>query len=101
VADFRGEPPRVIEREMTATPEEFERGLRSAFPAAVEGGPQRFRITHRGTVMEVEALPQPPRIIARFALPVLAVTIRFPTAGADERAATLAWLDLATHRGGG
>jgi hypothetical protein len=51
--------------------------------------------------MEVEAHPQKSRIIARLALPVLAVTIRFPTAGTDERAATLAWLDLATHRGGG
>lgn len=94
-------PPRVVEREMTATPDEFERGLRTAFPDAVEGGPRRFNATYRGTLMELELEPRAPRVIARLALPVLAVTIRFPTAGAAERTAMLAWLDLVTHRGGG
>jgi hypothetical protein len=94
-------PPPVVWREMTATPGEFERGLRAAFPGAVEGGPQRFVARRDGTVMEVELEPKSPRVIARLVLPVLAVTIRFPTAGDDERAAMLAWFDLATHRGGG
>lgn len=101
MADTADVPPRVIEREMTATPDEFERGLRSAFPDAVEGGQGRFRASYRGTLMEIESTPQPPRVIAHLALPVLAVSLRFPTAGAAERAAMLAWLDLVTHRGGG
>jgi hypothetical protein len=94
-------PPRVVRRQVTASPEEFAHGLRCAFPDAVEGGPERFRATYRGTVMEIELARSAPRVIGRLALPVLAVTLRFPSAGVDERAAMLARLDLATHRGGG
>ncbi|MBK6603697.1 MAG: hypothetical protein IPG28_19660 [Betaproteobacteria bacterium] len=94
-------PPRVVVRQVTASPEEFAHGLRCAFPEAVEGGPERFRATYRGTVMEIELARSAPRVIGRLALPVLAVTLRFPSAGVDERAAMLARLDLATHRGGG
>ncbi len=99
--DSVGAPPGIVEREVTATPEEFERGLRLAFPGAVAGGPRRFRATRNGIVMDAEWSPLPPRVIARLTLPVLAVTLRFPTAGAQERAEMLAWLDLVTHRGGG
>jgi hypothetical protein len=51
--------------------------------------------------MEVDVSALPPRAIGRLALPVLAVTLRFPSADAPERAAMLAWLDFAMHRGGG
>jgi hypothetical protein len=94
-------PSPVFEREVTATREEFLRGLRTAFPGAVAGGPERFRATYRGTVMDVELASLAPRVVGRLALPVLAVRIGFPAAGAEERAAMLAWLDLMTHRGGG
>ena len=86
---------------MTASLDEFERGLHTAFPEAVQGGPERFRATYRGTVMEVELNAAAARIIGQLSLPVLAVRISFPAAGAEERAAMLARLDLATHRGGG
>lgn len=96
-----GGPRSVLERLVTASPQEFERGLRTAFPDAVQGGPEWFRATYEGTVMEVELTPRAPRVLGRLALPVLAVRIRFPVAGAGERAAMLARMDRAMHRGGG
>jgi|OpeIllAssembly_1097287.scaffolds.fasta_scaffold125832_2 hypothetical protein len=94
-------PPAIIEREVTASVGEFERGLRLAFPQAIEGGPLHFSVRRHGCVMEVDVSALPPRAIGRLALPVLAVTLRFPSADAPERAAMLAWLDFAMHRGGG
>ena len=97
-----GRPPsRVIERQVTASPGEYAHGLHMAFPEAVQGGPEHFHATYRGTVMEIELTPRAPRIIGRLSLPVLEVTISFPAASVEERAAMLARLDLATHRGGG
>jgi hypothetical protein len=93
--------PRVIAREVTASPGEYRHGLHMAFPGAVQGGPERFQATYRGTIMEVELTPRAPRIIGQLSLPILEVRISFPAAGAEERAAMLARLDLATHRGGG
>jgi hypothetical protein len=95
------EPSRVIVRQVTASPGEFGHGLHMAFPGAVQGGPERFRATYRGTIMEVELTPRAPRIIGQLSLPVLDVTIRFPAASVEAHAAMLAQLDLATHRGGG
>jgi hypothetical protein len=95
-------PPAIIEREVTASGAEFERGLRLAFPQAIEGGPRHFRVRRGDCVMEVDVLPLPPRTFGQLALPVLAVTLRFPEAAAvAERVAMLAWLDFAMHRGGG
>lgn len=96
-----GAPPPVIEREVTASCGEFERGLRLAFPQAIEGGPHHFRVWRDDCVMEVDVSALPPRAIGGLALPVLAVTLRFPSATAADRAAMLAWLDFAMHRGGG
>ncbi len=96
-----GAPPSTVEREVTATPEEFARGLRLAFPGALAGGPRCYRVTRKGIAMDAEWSLRPPRVLAGLTLPVLAVTLRFPTADAQERAEMLAWLDLVTHRGGG
>jgi hypothetical protein len=101
VAASGAAPAAVLERAVTASRDEYERGLRAAFPDAVQGGPERFRATYRGTVMEVQLTPQPPRRIGRLDLPVLAVRISFPAAPAEERVTMLARLDLVTHRGGG
>lgn len=94
-------PPAIIEREVTASVDEFERGLRLAFPGAIEGGPRHFRVWRSDCAMEVDVSPLPPRALGGLALPLLAVTLHFPSAGAPERAAMLAWLDFAMHRGGG
>jgi hypothetical protein len=94
-------PSSVVERQVTASPGEFARGLHTAFPDAVQGGEEHFQATYRGTVMDVELTPQAPRVIGRLSLPVLAVRISFSAASVEERAAMLARLDLATHRGGG
>jgi hypothetical protein len=94
-------PPPVLERQVTASLEEFGRGLCAAFPESVHGGPERFQATYQGTVMDIELTPQAPRVIGRLALPVLAVRISFANARPEERSAMLARLDLAMHRGGG
>jgi hypothetical protein len=94
-------PPAIVEREVGASCAEFERGLRLAFPQAIEGGPRHFRVWRGGCVMEVDVSALPPRRIGELALPVLAVRLRFPSAAPGERAAMLAWLDFAMHRGGG
>jgi hypothetical protein len=94
-------PPAIIEREVTASVDEFARGLRLAFPGAIEGGPRHFRVWRNECEMDVDVSPLPPRAIGRLALPVLAVTLGFRSATAPERAAMLAWLDFAMHRGGG
>jgi hypothetical protein len=94
-------PALVIEREVGATPGEFEHGLRAAFPDAVEGGPHRFSATYRGTSMDVELELRAARVIGNLSLPVLAVRLSFPANSTEEHTAMLARLDLATHRGGG
>ena len=94
-------PPAIIQREVTASSNEFERRLRLAFPRAIEGGPRHFRVWRDDCVMEVDVSELSPRVIGSLALPALAVTLRFPSATSSERAAMLGWLDLAMHRGGG
>ena len=86
-----GAAPGVIEREMTATLEEFDAACARRFRPPSKAGrrasaspPRYCDDGGRGTAAAAANL------IARLALPVLVVTIRFPTAGADERAATLA-----------
>jgi hypothetical protein len=90
-----------IERQVAATPAEFARGLHLAFPAGVVGGPLEFRVTDGRAVMEVSLVPGPDRVIALLRLPTLHVTLRFVAGSEPEQDKMLAYLDLATRRGGG
>jgi hypothetical protein len=91
----------VLERELYASPAEFLRGLRSAFPDAVEGGTLSFRVRRGGAAMEIGVTPGPDLAIAGLRLPSIRVRMRFTEGDALARARLLAYLDLATHRGGG
>lgn len=90
-----------LEREVSASPEEFLRGLRAAFPGRVTEAPGRVRVDGDGAVMEIVLVPGPPRAIALLRLPTLRVTIRFSAGTPAQRAELLAHMDRAMHRGGG
>lgn len=94
-------PPTVLEREMTATGDDFARGLAAAFGKRVEGGPQSFRIVDNGAAMEIDLRVGPPRVIALLRLPTLRVRIRFTAGRPDQCLALLERMDRAMHRGGG
>ena len=91
----------ALEREVSASPEEFARSLRTAFPDAQEDGPLRFRVERHGVRLEIDLTPGPDLAIALLRLPTVRVSIRCLGADATARARLLAYLDLATHRGGG
>ncbi len=91
----------LLEREMSASVEELARGLESAFPGAVAGGPQEYRVQQGALCLEISLHPGPDRVIGGLRLPTLGVRIRCSGGGAGDRARLLARLDLATHRGGG
>jgi hypothetical protein len=91
----------ALEREVSASPEEFARSLRNAFPDAQEDGPLRFRVERHGVRLEIDLRPGPDLAIALLRLPTVRVSIRCLGADAAARARLLAYLDLATRRGGG
>ena len=91
----------VLEREMSASPADVARGLESAFPGAVKGGPLAFRVDALGAAMDIDLMLGPERVIALLRLPTLRVRIRFAAGDAAARAKMLARFDLATRRGGG
>jgi hypothetical protein len=91
----------ALEREVSASPGEFARSLRNAFPDALEDGPMRFRVERDGVRLEIALRPGPDLAIALLRLPTVRVSIRCLGADATARARVLAYLDLATHRGGG
>lgn len=91
----------VLEREISASAGEFERGLELAFPGRVERLGSGYRISALGASMEIAVTPGPERVIALLRLPTIRVCIRFTDGDAETRGRLLAHLDLATHRGGG
>lgn len=102
MAFINGPVPELVERLVTATPAQFERDLRAAWPAvsgsaargtlSIEAGRLRLDIA-----LEVLGV----RRLGLFELPQLGVRYRF--AGADEsaRRALLATLDRGMQKGGG
>jgi hypothetical protein len=66
--------------EVSASVQEFLRGLHAAFPGYVNEAAGRVRIDDGTAAMEIPLAPGPPRVIASLSLPTLCVTIRF-TAG--------------------
>ena len=90
-----------VEREVTASAAEFVRGLESAFPGALTGGPLGFRAAGKGAAMEIELTRGADRRVGGLALPTLVVRIRFSGGDGEAQAALLAHMDRAMQRGGG
>ena len=91
----------VLEREVSASPEEFARSLRNAFPDAEEDSLLQFRVERDGVRLEIDLRRGPDLAIALLRLPTVRVSIRCLGADAAARGRLQAYLDLATHRGGG
>ena len=94
--------PNDFRREVTATPAEFERDLRKAWPAGVVmTAPGRFELGDGALRLAISITPGDVRRLGLFALPTLHVHYRF--SGDDEAARhrMLTKLDRAMQRGGG
>ncbi|WP_332673060.1 hypothetical protein [Aromatoleum sp.] len=92
----------TFEREVSATPAQFERDLRTAWPAGVETvAPGHFRVQDGTTRLDLRVESRGVRRLGMFELPVIAVGYRFSGAGEPERARLLRMLDHAMLRGGG
>lgn len=94
--------PVFFERVLSATPSQFERDLRQAWPE-VSGSAAAGRLAIEAAPMrlDLELTVLAPRRIALLELPQL--TVRYCFDGGDEpaRARLLARLDLAMQKGGG
>jgi len=91
----------VLVREISASPAEFARGLREAFPAESSGGPLVFQVQAPDASMEIELVPGPTRTLASLRLPTLTAHIRFLSGTPTGQHRLLRHMDLAMQRGGG
>jgi hypothetical protein len=91
----------ALERQVTATAGEFARGLETAFPSGLSGGPLSFRAESAGAAMEIQLAAAAERRIGGLALPCLSVRIRFTAGSPEAQADLLARMDRAMQRGGG
>jgi hypothetical protein len=97
-------PAAGFRRTVSATLDEFVRGVRSAYPEAAcsaTAGGLRCRIEVPPVVLTIDLEPLPPRRIALLALPQLVAAFAFSGGNAGERERVLAHLDRSMHRGGG
>ncbi|HRP25087.1 MAG TPA: hypothetical protein PLF79_08105 [Thauera sp.] len=102
MAFINGPVPESLVRRVTATPREFERDLRQAWPA-VQGSAEarRFDLQDgaQDLVIDIEAAGV--RRLGLFELPQLDVHYRFGPGDEAARRALLARLDRAMQKGGG
>lgn len=99
---INGPVPETFEREISATPAQFERDLRKAWPAGVETvAPGHFRVQDGAIRLDLRVDSRGVRRLGMFELPVIAVRYRFSSAGEAERARLVRVLDRAMQRGGG
>jgi hypothetical protein len=91
----------MLDREVGATPEEYLRGLRSAFPQGVQSGPLEFEASTAATTLHVAITPMPQHRTREFALPRLAVRLSFRGGEPVEQRALLDHMDRMMLRGGG
>jgi hypothetical protein len=94
-------PTSAIQREISATADEFRRGLLLAFPGNVTGQGNSLSIAASNAVMEISLTVGPARTIANLRLPTLFASIRFTAGNAEAQQNMLAQMDRAMHRGGG
>lgn len=101
-AFINGPVPEIFEREISATPAQFERDLRKAWPAGVATvGAGHFRLQDGAARLDLDVRSHGVRRVGMFELPLIAVRYRFSNAGEAERARLLRVLDRAMQRGGG
>lgn len=102
MAFISGPVPEVLDREVAATPAEFERDLRKAWAGAIHADTrQRFALADGDVELVIELEPIEARRIGLLTLPRLIARYRF--SGGDEvaRRRLLGRLDRAMQRGGG
>ncbi|HRQ56093.1 MAG TPA: hypothetical protein PLN31_01640 [Azoarcus taiwanensis] len=102
MAFINGPVPEALDREVAATPAEFERDLRKAWPQGVRSDASLSLELNDGALrLTILLEPLEPRRIGLLTLPRLCARYRFE--GGDERARTalLTRLDRAMQRGGG
>lgn len=102
MAFINGPVLELIERLVTATPAQFERDLRAAWPAVTgSAAAGALALAADALHLRIEIEPLGVRRLGLFELPQLQVRYRF--CGADEgaRRALLATLDRAMQKGGG
>ena len=102
MAFIAGPVSEAFEREVSASPPQFERDLRKAWPAGVETvAPGHFRVQDGATRLDIEIEARGIRRLGLFELPLLAVRYRFSCGDEAARRRLLATLDRAMQRGGG
>jgi hypothetical protein len=102
VVFFNDVVPQRFERTITATPEEFCRDLRKAWPdGVVSAVPNRFSVACGDLALEIVAIAQGTRRLGMLELPLLKVTYEFRGGDEAARRRLLHTLDRAMQRGGG
>lgn len=102
MAFINGPVPELVERLVTATPAQFERDLRAAWPAATgSAAAGALLIKVEALSLRIEIQPIGVRRLGLFELPQLQVRYRFSGANEGARHALLATLDRAMQKGGG
>nr|WP_050414965.1 hypothetical protein [Azoarcus sp. CIB] len=97
-----GPVPERFEREVTASPAEFERDLRKASPGAVEAvAPDHFRVSAGPTRLDIHVAARGVRRLGLLQLQTLCVRYEFSGGAESDRRALLVPLDRAMQRGGG
>lgn len=102
MAFISGPVPEAFEREVAASPREFERDLRKAWPAGVEQpGADHFRIVVAEIRLDIRVEPRGMRRLGLIELPRLWVSYHFCGGNEAARRRLLSSLDRAMQRGGG
>ncbi|NMF89120.1 hypothetical protein [Aromatoleum petrolei] len=102
MAFVNGPVAECFEREVTASPAEFERDLRKASPCAVETvAPHHFRLCVGPTRLDIHVVPRGVRRLGILQLQTLSVRYEFFGGTESDRRALLVPLDRAMQRGGG
>lgn len=91
---------RPLMREISATPEEFARGVRAGFPDACATA-SGWQIQWRSASAEITLTPLPELVIASLRLPRQHCVIKLAGADQPDRQALLERLDRYQQRGGG
>ena len=102
MAFINGPVPERVERLVTATPAQFERDLRAAWPAVTGSGAQgRLRLEHDGQQLWIDLEVLPVRRLGLFELPQLRAVYRCDGDEEPTRRRWLETLDRAMQKGGG